>query len=413
MAARQDFERDVARQEGQRRLRLEVDDEDDVVAASGETGGEPRPHPLRAAAGQRVDIEEKRARRGRPTSASNRAYRGVRHALETGRRRPATSRAAPMTAVRLLLPQGGLRRWHRLLVDRLVAQRHRALVEVRAAARGGAALDSADRGARGPDRATRRPAALDREPSGAWSAPDSGEADLVFDLTGSAEPEPGAIVPLYDGAAGDAARDAALLDHRAPWIELAAIGDDAPRVYAVGLAGAAATRPAVRRPRGGRRRADRADSPTRRARARRGLGAASAGCDAARRRHALRRGDAGRSDRTSLAPTGRARRSLADRRPASHARRGAVRRPRPISVIRAGAGSTDDRRRYFADPFLFEADGVAYVFCEEFPYATGKGVISVFALDADGTSRRAAESSWSGPITSPTPSSSATTARSG
>ena len=44
----------------------------------------------------------------------------------------------------------------------------------------------------------------------------------------------------------------------------------------------------------------------------------------------------------------------------------------------------DDRRRYFADPFLFEEDGVAYVFCEEFPYATRKGVISVFALDEQG-----------------------------
>ena len=65
------------------------------------------------------------------------------------------------------------------------------------------------------------PAALDRAPAGAWSAPGAGDADLVFDLTGSAEPEPGAIVPLYDGAAGDAARDAALLDGRAPWIELA------------------------------------------------------------------------------------------------------------------------------------------------------------------------------------------------
>ena len=44
----------------------------------------------------------------------------------------------------------------------------------------------------------------------------------------------------------------------------------------------------------------------------------------------------------------------------------------------------DDRRRYFADPFLFEEGGVDYVFCEEFPYATGKGVISVFAVDDAG-----------------------------
>ena len=44
----------------------------------------------------------------------------------------------------------------------------------------------------------------------------------------------------------------------------------------------------------------------------------------------------------------------------------------------------DDRRHYFADPFVFEEGGVAYVFCEEYPYATGKGVIAVFALDDEG-----------------------------
>ena len=33
---------------------------------------------------------------------------------------------------------------------------------------------------------------------------------------------------------------------------------------------------------------------------------------------------------------------------------------------------------------MFEEGGVAYVFCEEYPYATGKGVISVFALDDEG-----------------------------
>jgi hypothetical protein len=45
----------------------------------------------------------------------------------------------------------------------------------------------------------------------------------------------------------------------------------------------------------------------------------------------------------------------------------------------------DDAKRYFADPFVFWRDGVAYVFCEEFPCATGKGVISVFAIRPDGS----------------------------
>ena len=44
----------------------------------------------------------------------------------------------------------------------------------------------------------------------------------------------------------------------------------------------------------------------------------------------------------------------------------------------------DDGRRYFADPFLFRENGTTHVFCEEFPYATAKGVISVFTLDAAG-----------------------------
>ncbi len=44
----------------------------------------------------------------------------------------------------------------------------------------------------------------------------------------------------------------------------------------------------------------------------------------------------------------------------------------------------DDGRRYFADPFVIVRDGRRYVFCEEYPYATGKGVISVFTIEADG-----------------------------
>jgi hypothetical protein len=44
----------------------------------------------------------------------------------------------------------------------------------------------------------------------------------------------------------------------------------------------------------------------------------------------------------------------------------------------------DDRRRYFADPFPFEDQGRTFIFCEEYPYATGKGVISMFAIDAEG-----------------------------
>ncbi|WP_345483391.1 glucosamine inositolphosphorylceramide transferase family protein [Shinella granuli] len=44
----------------------------------------------------------------------------------------------------------------------------------------------------------------------------------------------------------------------------------------------------------------------------------------------------------------------------------------------------DDGARFYADPFVFEHDGRHYLFVEEFPYCTGRGVISVSVLDEDG-----------------------------
>ncbi len=44
----------------------------------------------------------------------------------------------------------------------------------------------------------------------------------------------------------------------------------------------------------------------------------------------------------------------------------------------------DDGKRFFADPFPFEHEGATYVFCEELPYTTQKGVISFFTISADG-----------------------------
>ncbi|TIW90963.1 MAG: hypothetical protein E5V57_32935, partial [Mesorhizobium sp.] len=40
---------------------------------------------------------------------------------------------------------------------------------------------------------------------------------------------------------------------------------------------------------------------------------------------------------------------------------------------------------FYADPFVLERDGRHYLFVEEFPYATGRGVISVAELGEDGT----------------------------
>ena len=44
----------------------------------------------------------------------------------------------------------------------------------------------------------------------------------------------------------------------------------------------------------------------------------------------------------------------------------------------------DDGERFYADPFVLEHDGHHYLFVEEFPYARGRGVISVSKLGEDG-----------------------------
>ncbi len=44
----------------------------------------------------------------------------------------------------------------------------------------------------------------------------------------------------------------------------------------------------------------------------------------------------------------------------------------------------DDNERFYADPFVFEHKGRTYLFLEEFPYASMKGVISVSTVSADG-----------------------------
>ncbi|MER2264531.1 glucosamine inositolphosphorylceramide transferase family protein [Methylobacterium oxalidis] len=44
----------------------------------------------------------------------------------------------------------------------------------------------------------------------------------------------------------------------------------------------------------------------------------------------------------------------------------------------------DDGRRFYADPFLLRAEGTTYVFVEEFPFDTQKGIVSVGTLDESG-----------------------------
>ncbi|MER9341544.1 hypothetical protein NKI41_12205 [Mesorhizobium sp. M0601] len=52
---------------------------------------------------------------------------------------------------------------------------------------------------------------------------------------------------------------------------------------------------------------------------------------------------------------------------------------KPFTVL------ADDGQRFYADPFVLERDGRHFLFVEEFPYSTGRGVISVAELGTDGT----------------------------
>ncbi len=45
----------------------------------------------------------------------------------------------------------------------------------------------------------------------------------------------------------------------------------------------------------------------------------------------------------------------------------------------------DDGKRYFADPFPFMHENRRVIFCEEYPFDTGRGIISVARLEDDGT----------------------------
>ncbi|KQT57008.1 formyl transferase [Methylobacterium sp. Leaf456] len=57
----------------------------------------------------------------------------------------------------------------------------------------------------------------------------------------------------------------------------------------------------------------------------------------------------------------------------------------------------DDGRRFYADPFPLDADGRTVLFVEEYPHATGKGVISAVTFGPDGpegTPRPVLEEPW-------------------
>ena len=284
-----------------------------------------------------------------------------------------------MSAVRLLLPRGNLQRWHIALRDRLV---HAGLrIGLRAAP--GAEPPLALRLCVDLERLVyrRREASL-CDPIDDVRLDDLDADDaLLVDLTGAPDPAMNVIAPLYDGAPGDAARDAALLDGRMPRLALARVYENDFEILAEGL-------PAHERP-----------------------WSLNAGREAVAARllalapFALRNRERGdfRAPKSAVA-----RRNPVSFMAASLASRAKTRLSRLVAhdhhwrigwrPLLADGGAmarqnwsgdgwtwlADDRARYYADPFPFTHEGRTFLFCEEFPYATGKGVISVAALDPQG-----------------------------
>ncbi|WP_442755698.1 hypothetical protein ACNHKD_03300 [Methylocystis sp. JAN1] len=293
-----------------------------------------------------------------------------------------------MSSVRILVRKDELRRWHRQLFEALESDGARVAFDWRAGPGRSSAmilLDELERLLL----TRRRDSLLDAEPQ-TDDFPQSAEpADLVIDLTGQPVPAAGAVFPVYGGVAGDDACDAMLIDRAPPNVGLAKKEGD--RTVLIANARIALERPEILRS-GREAVASRlitlirslikngsADAPSLEA------------FDAARGNAA-----AGFLVRSVLGRVGsRLGRLVAHE---NHWRIGW----RPLAALDDATQARldwpadprwiwleDDRRRYFADPFLFEKDGVVHVFCEEFPYATGKAVISWLPLDKSGAPAQA------------------------
>ena len=282
-----------------------------------------------------------------------------------------------MKLLRLLLPEGDIRRWHLRLREKLQQAGFAVEIDLAPGASPPPALRLCEElerliyGERGGDVCERAEAV----------AGVSDRPAILIDLTGADQPRDGAITLLYDGAPGDAARDAALLDGRAPRIAFARIASGQLQIIADGL-------PALERP--WMLSAGRVAVAQRiLALAPMALKNAIGGAGVHVRVEASRRNPlafvAG-----ALLSRARARLARMIAHP-DHWRIGWRRLNADGGVMARqawGRGDwtwlADDRQRYFADPFPFAHEGRLYLFCEEYPYATRKGVISVAAIDEAG-----------------------------
>ncbi len=288
--------------------------------------------------------------------------------------------------IRLRLDPGRLFRWHVWLAQELRAiAGARLCIEVAASA----PLPPAARALLALERALYggMHAADAVSPDMLPPAPPCSEAALTIDITGRPRAEAGVIAPLHDGAAEEAAALAAVLAGRAPFLSILEDG----RARPLGL-------PAMEDARVALRALDNVF-----ARVIEGLTAT------ARRRLEGRAPCPAPETAPDAAPGGFsapaaarfALSSLAARAKGRIARLAGARGEKWMVGWRkvapgeslaetlsfdedAYAILADDGRRYYADPFVFSHEGRRVVFVEEYPYATGKGVISAFEVDEAG-----------------------------
>ncbi len=222
-------------------------------------------------------------------------------------------------------------------------------------------------------------------PAGRSEAMFEGGADLVIDLTagGRAAGAP-TLAPTFDAVRGETAALSALLEGRAPIVAIVfRAGDTPPREAARGL-------PALEAPHRLRESRNRLEARVNDLLAQAvGRIAAGAPLGPAPRAAAPAAGSVARFALAQIAAS--LSRKLQRLSEGGEAWRVAWRRANGDEVRRTLAWPDapyallpDDGARYYADPFVFVRDGETFVFVEECPYATGRGLISVFTIAADG-----------------------------
>jgi hypothetical protein len=293
--------------------------------------------------------------------------------------------------VRLVLDPARLWRWHLALIDQLEAAGVSVAVSWASAPRPlSQALSLALRLEQTlAGRQTETPfSRLSKDSFASWTRGDAARSDLMIDLTRTCLPGDHGyarqIVPLYYGKPGEDWFWSALLDGRAP--ELSLFDDTSGDAFDIG-------QPAIESP-----HALGLSAAAVVTRLITGLVRAASGAAFGVANSGWQDFAPGRLERPAAHLLGRKVASKARRlleRTVTTAPQWSVAWRRMDSATDVPSSATitpgdytllpDDGARYYADPFLFAHEGALHLFVEEFPYATGRGIISAATLGADGT----------------------------